>query len=189
MKVKAAWYVIVMFKARHVFKVVFAGEPAAGKTSIIARHVTSAFKEGYLPTIGANISSKDYNYAGNSVTLMIWDIAGQELFKQVREKYYSGAAGSFIVYDVSRPETFEAVPKWHEDIRKFIPSNVQLVLVANKIDLPRKVDRKAGEKLAKDLGADYVETSAKTGENIEKTFDDLTRKLLAPFLPAQPKKK
>jgi small GTP-binding protein len=178
-----------MLRARHVFKTVFIGDPATGKTSIVARHVSSSFKENYLPTIGAAISSKDYDYAGHSVTLMIWDIAGQDIFNRVREKYYGGASAAFIVYDVTRSQTFENTPKWFEDMKKFIPGSIQMTLVGNKIDLPREVEKKEGEKLAKAIGADFIETSAKTGENIETAFANLSRRLLAPFLPSQPKKK
>jgi small GTP-binding protein len=178
-----------MLRTRHVFKTVFAGDPATGKTSIVARHISSSFKANYLPTIGAAISSKDYDYAGHSITLMIWDIAGQEIFSSVREKYYGGASAAFIVYDVTRSETFVNVANWFEDVRKFMPGVIQVTLVGNKIDLPRQIDKKAGEKLAKAMGADFIETSAKTGENVETAFANLSKKLLASVLPAAPKKK
>lgn len=175
-----------MQKPKHVFKTVFVGDPETGKTSIIERHVHSTFKGSYLPTIGANISSKDFDLPGHAVTLVIWDIAGQAGFKNIRERYYTGANAAFIVYDVTRPETFQNVPNWLKDILEFVPDPIPLTLVGNKIDLPREVRREAGESLAKEMEAVFIETSAKTGENVEAAFANLTGKILASVLPAPP---
>jgi len=179
--------VIRILRPRHVFKVVFIGDPSVGKTSIVAKHISRSFKENYIPTLGVNISSKDYDMAGHSVTLMIWDIAGQEIFKQVREKYYSGAKAAFIVYDVTKPETLENIPAWFEDLHKFIQEKIEVVLVENKIDLPRKVDWTIGQKVANAMKADFIGTSARTGENIEKAFERMVQLLIADSVPT-PKK-
>jgi small GTP-binding protein len=118
----------------------------------------------------------------------MWDIAGQEGFKKVRDQYYTGAAGAFIVYDVSRIKTFQTIRSWFEDLHKFISNSFQLTLLGNKVDLPREVKREDGEKLAKEVGADFVETSAKTGENVKTVFASMAKKLLAQPLPDPQKK-
>jgi small GTP-binding protein len=181
--------VIRILRARHIFKVVFIGDPAVGKTSVVAKHVSAAFKENYIPTLGTNISSKDYNIAGNPVSLMIWDIAGQEIFKTVIEKYFEGANAAFIVYDVTRPETYQSVVVWHEEMMRLLPKTMPVIVVGNKTDLPRRVDRKDGEKIANQLNADYIETSAKTGANIDVAFDRIARKLLSEVMKVPQKKK
>jgi small GTP-binding protein len=178
-----------ILRARRVFKVIFVGDPSVGKTSMVAKHISSAFRENYVPTLGTNISSKDYNYGGHSVTLMIWDIAGQEMFKAVREKYYSGANAAFIVYDVTRPETFVNVLAWAKDIKSFLPEAIPSIIVGNKTDMEREVDKKDAETVAKHLGAEFLETSAKTGANIDEAFDRIIRKLLSGVLSAPQKKK
>nr|MDO8135627.1 Rab family GTPase [Candidatus Njordarchaeum guaymaensis] len=155
-----------MPRTDYVFKVVFVGDPAVGKTSLVAKHITSSFKDDYIPTLGANITSKDYNIAGRRVTLMIWDVASQERYKKLREKYYMGANAVFIVYDVTRPTTFENVVAWLQDVRGFIHKKIQTVLIGNKIDLTANVDTRTGKRLANRIGAKFVETSAKTGENV-----------------------
>jgi small GTP-binding protein len=188
MQVGAICKVITVLRTGHTFKIVFVGDAATGKTSLIAKHIDSAFKENYIPTVCANISSKNYRLDGSSVTLMMWDIAGQEGFKKVRTQYYGGATAAFIVYDVTRPKTLQNVRAWLEDIRRFVSSAFQLTLVGNKVDLPREVNREDGEKLAKEIGAEYIETSAKTGENVETAFANMAKKLLAQVLPAPPKK-
>jgi small GTP-binding protein len=175
-------------RTEHTFKVVCVGDAATGKTSLIAKRVNSAFVEDYIPTVCANISTKKYQFNGSSVTLMMWDIAGQEGFKRVRDQYYGGAVAAFIVYDVTRPRTLQNVRAWFEDIRRFMPSPFQLVLVGNKIDLHRQVDKTDGENLAREIGADYLETSAKTGENVDTAFTNMARKLLDKLHLAAPKK-
>jgi small GTP-binding protein len=181
--------VVEILRARHIFKVVFIGDPGVGKTSMVAKHVSAAFKENYIPTLGTNISSKNYNIAGNAVSLMIWDIAGQEVFKTIIEKYFEGTNAAFIVYDVTRPETLQSVVVWYHEMMRFVEKTAAVIVVGNKTDLPRRVERKDGEKTANQLGADYVETSAKTGANIDQTFDRIGKKLLSEVVKTPQKKK
>ena len=185
----ADWHVagsvVTILRARHVFKVVFIGDPGVGKTSIVAKHVSAAFKENYIPTLGTNISSKNYSIAGNPVSLMIWDIAGQEVFKTVIQKYFEGTNAAFIVFDVTRPETYHSVALWYQEMMRFVPKSTPLVVIGNKIDLPRKVDRKEGERVAKELGAAYMETSAKTGSNVDQAFEQIAKELLSEAIVAR----
>ena len=166
-------------RSKYTFKTIILGDAAVGKTSIVAKHVTSSFKENYIPSIGANVTSRDYNLDGSYVTLMIWDIAAQEAFSRVRFDYYQGAKAAMLVYDVSRPQTYEDIVSWHDDLEKGVPKGIPLMLVGNKIDLPPIVQSQSGKRLANDLGADFIETSAKTGANIGEAFERIARKLYA----------
>ena len=166
-------------RSKYTFKTIILGDAAVGKTSIVAKHVTSSFKENYIPSIGANVTSRDYNLDGTYVTLMIWDIAAQEAFSRVRFDYYQGAKAAMLVYDVSRPQTYEDIVSWHDDLEKGVPKGIPLMLVGNKIDLPPIVQSQSGKRLANDLGADFIETSAKTGANIGEAFERIARKLYA----------
>ena len=176
---------ITILRARHVFKVVFIGDPGVGKTSIVAKHVSSAFKENYIPTLGTNISSKNYNIAGNPISLMIWDIAGQEVFKTIIQKYFEGTNAAFIVYDVTRPETYHSIAVWYHEMMRFVPKTTIVVVVGNKTDLTRRVDKKEGEKAANQIGAGYIETSAKNGTNVDTAFEEIAKKLLSESVRAQ----
>jgi small GTP-binding protein len=162
---------------KYNFKVIFLGDAAVGKTSIVAKHVTATFRENYIPSLGANITSREYNIEGKDITLMIWDIAAQEAFSKVRQQYYNGAKAAFIVYDVTRPGTFENVVFWHDDLISIIRKKIPMILIGNKTDLRAVVQIQSGKRLADDLGADFIETSAKTGENIEQAFEKVIRKL------------
>jgi small GTP-binding protein len=162
---------------KFTFKVIFLGDAAVGKTSIIARHITSSFRDDCTPSLGANITSRDYITEGQDITLLIWDIAAQEAYSRVRQQYYNGAKALFLVYDVTRPGTFEDVLTWLNDFNAVIRRKIPIVLIGNKIDLPAVVHTQSGEKLAKDIGADFIETSAKTGQNVEEMFEIVVRSL------------
>jgi len=157
-----------------VFKIVFIGDPGVGKTSLITRYAASTFRENYLPTLGANVVAKEVSVEGRVLTVLIWDIAGQEIFSVVRDRYYNHANIAVIVYDVTARDTLKNVKVWLDDIRTYNPSNLPLVLVGNKIDLPdRVISKDEGEKAAKEIHALFIETSAKTGENVRKMFERL----------------
>jgi small GTP-binding protein len=162
---------------KFTFKIIFLGEAAVGKTSIIARHVSSSFDPNCMPSLGANVTTKDYILGDQSITLLIWDIAAQEAYSRVRQQYYNGARALFLVYDVTRRETFERVLFWFDDFKQIVQKKVPIVLVCNKVDLPAVVDRRLGEGLAHEIGADFVETSAKTGQNVEQIFERVVRLL------------
>lgn len=170
--------VVNILRAKHIFKVVFVGDPAVGKTSLVARHVRSSFRENYIPSLGANITSNDYLIDNYAVTLLIWDIAGQEIFSSVREKYYGGAKAAFVVYDVTRPETLNGTKIWVDDLKKFVSPDIPLILVGNKIDLERKISRKDGEVFANKLNAQFIETSARTGDNVPEAFREIAEALI-----------
>lgn len=107
------------------------------------------------------------------VQLVIWDMAGQISYDDLRTRYMAGASMGMIVYDVGRPLTFMTVLEWFTKLMAVCPK-ASVALVANKVDLEtRKVPIEAGEMLAKWLNVKYFEVSAKTGEKIENLFTDL----------------
>lgn len=162
-----------MKKEMH-FKLCVIGEPAVGKTSLINQFVHEKFITDYKPTLGISITSQSYDIQGfdeKQMNFMIWDVAGQKFFQRVRQYYYMGSNVTFIVFDTTRRETFEKVEYWFDDIHKVIP-NLPIVIVGNKIDLDadRQVSHDEGESLARKLRCSYMETSAKSGENVRDAF-------------------
>jgi Ras-related protein Rab-8A len=161
------------------FKIIFIGDPGVGKTSILLRYATSAFETDYLATIGVNIVAKELSIEGRVVTLVVWDIGSQEQYSKLRKKYYANAHVVVIVYDITKNKTLENVKVWLDDIKGNVRSIVPIVLVGNKIDLPnRAVTKDEGQKLARELRATFIETSAKTGENIRNLFDKVAKSCL-----------
>jgi len=124
-----------------LYKVLIVGDIGTGKTSIIKRYVHHIYSEHYKSTIGVDFALKVINYDDDTIIrLQLWDIAGQERFGNMTRVYYREAVAAFIVFDVTRTSTFEAVTKWKADIdsKVFLPNtetNIPIVLLANKCDL------------------------------------------------------
>jgi len=110
--------------------------------------------------------------------IQIWDTAGQESFRSITRAYYRGATGCLLVYDISRRETFDHATQWLQDVRTHCGSKTVIMLVGNKSDLPRKqVSYKEGAQLAKDNGLVFIETSAKTIDNVDEVFLETAREI------------
>ena len=103
--------------SEYLYKVLVVGEGNTGKTCIIRRYVHNIFQMSTKATIGVDFALKVLNWdRTKNITLQIWDIAGQERYGQMTRVYYQAAVGALIVYDVTRPESFDAVVKWKQDI-------------------------------------------------------------------------
>lgn len=127
----------------HLFKILVIGELATGKTSFIKRYVHQFFSAQYRATIGVDFALKLINWDEDTlIRLQLWDIAGQERFGNMTRVYYKDAVGAFIVFDVSRPQTLDAVVKWKKDLDEKVSladgSNVPTVLLASKCDMPKE---------------------------------------------------
>lgn len=159
-------------------KVVLIGSFAVGKTAMMNRFVDEKFLIDYKATIGVNLMAKKLEIEnGTVINFSIWDIAGQLAFKGVWKNFYNAAAGALVIFDVTRQLTYDEVPGWHQNIFEHIKEGIPCVLVANKIDLVEKriITTEQGKELADSLGMDYIETSAKTGENVINAFKKIGR--------------
>ncbi|MFX1364777.1 MAG: GTP-binding protein [Promethearchaeota archaeon] len=159
----------------YIYKLSLIGDGGVGKTSMAQRYVHGIFKADYKATIGTFISKKECEFKelGTSVRFMIWDLAGQTQFERLWSDYLTDSRAGIIVFDITNRESFEHVKKWYNTISKVALPNIVLILVGNKIDLntSRIVSTEEGMNLAKDLGIHYMETSAKTNENIDDVFE------------------
>ena len=157
-----------MFKK--TVKLLLIGDSSVGKSAILNSYCGEEFKVNFMPTIGIDFKVKTIKKKGENIKLQIWDTAGQERFRAITASYYRGASGVMVVYDVTDWESFRNAQTWLENVYE-IPK----ILVGNKSDLGahRKISREEGEELAGKYRAPFYETSAKTGENIQKAFDTL----------------
>lgn len=161
----------------YLFKVLIIGELGTGKTSIIKRYVHQFFSEHYRATIGVDFAMKVINWDSNTIVrIQLWDIAGQERFGNMTRVYYKEAVGCFIVFDITRPSTFEAVERWKRDLDSKVSlpdgSRIPCVLLANKCDQVQNGAAGCDDKEMRDYCQQHsfdawFETSAKDNINIE----------------------
>lgn len=171
----------------HLFKVLVIGELGVGKTSIIKRYVHQLFSQNYRATIGVDFALKVLNWDSRTlVRLQLWDIAGQERFGNMTRVYYKEALGAFVVFDLSRSSTFEAVLKWKSDLdsKVHLPNGnpIPAVLLANKCDQKKEGSQSPSQmdQFCKDHGfTGWFETSAKDNVNIDEATRFLVEKILA----------
>lgn len=160
----------------HRAKVVVVGDAAVGKTSLIVRYVKGVFNPSYIITLGVNFFIQDINIGDNTLRLQIWDTAGQERFGPVRQKYYKGARGAVVVFDLARSESFDRLDFWVKEVKQAC-GDIPIVFVGNKADLRPVVTAEQIQDFAAGYHLSYIETSAKTGMNTVKPF-----LLLAPLI-------
>lgn len=163
----------------HVFKTLIIGDSSVGKSNLLLRFSDNIFHDTFLPTIGVDFKIKSVNVYDKSIKLNIWDTAGQDRFKTITQAYYKGAHGIVVVFDLTERNSFEHVQNWFQEIKKNAGETVVKILVGNKVDLQesRAVQKSEGEALARSLGVLYVETSAKTGENVDSVFMNLSKQI------------
>ena len=149
-------------------KIIFVGDAATGKTSIINRIIDNPFNEIYEISIGIDFMSKNIRFRGQNTKIQIWDSAGQEKYKGLIPSYIRNSSLVFLLYDVSRKESFDNIINWINFVRNI--EKTIMVLCGNKIDLTREVEKSEGEELAKKEGLLFFECSAKTNENIKYMF-------------------
>ena len=182
-------------KLTFLAKIILAGDGAVGKTALRRTFMGVNFTGQYLMTIGADFSVKEISVGEENIKFQIWDLAGQPRFSDVRSVYYSGIVGAILMYDITRPDSYENTPKWLMEIKKHSGRGaVPVVLLANKIDLKDKINYSIstaeGKALAKAISKyywdqeyyheiPYFETSAKTGQNVEAAFHKLGEIILS----------
>jgi small GTP-binding protein len=156
-------------------KICMLGAFAVGKTSLVARFVRSLFADRYLTTVGVKVDKKIVTIEGDEVTLMLWDLYGQDDFQSVRTSYLRGASGYLLVADGTRHQTVEVARSLQKTAQGVLGS-VPFVFVLNKSDLEAEwqVDERALLRIA-EQGWPIIRTSAKTGAGVEDAFLRLAR--------------
>ncbi|XP_014725270.1 PREDICTED: ras-related protein Rab-43 [Sturnus vulgaris] len=165
-----------------LFKLVLIGDASVGKTCLVQRFKTGAFSERQGSTIGVDFTMKSLEIQGKRVKLQIWDTAGQERFRTITQSYYRSANGAILAYDISKRGSFQSIPRWIEDVRKYAGSNIVQLLIGNKSDLSglREVQLAEAQSLAEryDNIICAIETSAKDSSNVEEAFVKMATELM-----------
>jgi small GTP-binding protein len=171
------------------FKIIVVGDPSVGKTTLIRKYTTGGFQKDYIATLGAQFSNYEENLEGKKVRLFIWDIAGQETFELMRQKFYKGSSGAIIVFSHAPNElkSYDHIEKWLKELKKYC-GDIPIALFGNKMDLIDEDELVSNEdKVTSDFNItklvnghnmiEYFKTSALTGHGVIKAFQKLVREL------------
>ncbi|RYQ83973.1 hypothetical protein Ahy_B10g102856 isoform D [Arachis hypogaea] len=170
-------------------EIVLLGDMGAGKTSLVLRFVKVQFSEYQESTIGAAFFTQVLSLNEATVKFDIWDTTGQERYHSLAPMYYRGADAAIVVYDITSMESFARAKKWVQQVQRHANPSLIMFLVANKADLgaERKVANEDGEEYAKENGLSFLETSAKTAQNVNKLFYEIVwRKEIGKSKPFTP---
>ncbi|XP_077249720.1 ras-related protein RABA2a-like [Tasmannia lanceolata] len=159
----------------YLFKVVLIGDSGVGKSNLLSRFTRNEFCLESKSTIGVEFATKTLQVEGKTIKAQIWDTAGQERYRAITSAYYRGALGALLVYDVTKPTTFENVSRWLKELRDHADSNIVIMLIGNKTDLKhlRSVATEDSQGFAEKEGLSFIETSALEAINVEKAFQTI----------------
>ena len=161
-------------------QIIFSNIVAVGKSCILLQFNENKFREQHEITIGVEFAAKIIELDGKFIKIQIWDTAGHEAFQSITRTYYRGAAGALLVYDITRRDTYVHLIKWLSELKENAPKDITIILIGNKNDLEneRQVSYEEGESFAKENGLLFLETSAKTANNIAEAFNLSAMKIL-----------
>jgi small GTP-binding protein len=180
----------------YFLKLTLMGDGAVGKTNLRRNYLGVGFTQDHLMTIGADFAAteKVFNFDDKqfNVTFQIWDLAGQSTFSQVRSMYYKGCFGALMVFDRTRPSSFENINNWMKELKKHSGrGEIPTILLGNKYDLIETADQVVPDedidKLVDELNKNadksgfkvkYLDTSALTGLNVDVAFESLGKTIL-----------
>jgi len=166
-------------------KCVLLGESGTGKSSLIERFITNTFKKDTLSTLIGSFSSKLVYYEKENISIRfdIWDTAGQEKYRSINKIFYQDAQVTFLVYDITQKETYDAIKGyWYQEVKDNSPEDAIIFVLGNKSDLYEReaINEEDARKYAEDINALYKLVSAQNGEGIEDIFKMIGGKLLTP---------
>ncbi|XP_030539194.1 ras-related protein RABA2a [Rhodamnia argentea] len=159
----------------YLFKVVLIGDSGVGKSNLLSRFTRNEFCLESKSTIGVEFATRTLQVEGRTVKAQIWDTAGQERYRAITSAYYRGALGALLVYDVTKPTSFDNVSRWLKELRDHADSNIVIMLIGNKTDLKhlRAVATEDAQSYAEKEGLSFIETSALEATNVEKAFQTI----------------
>ena len=155
----------------NIIKIILIGDTNVGKTCLVRRYLENQYNETEN-TIGLEYTTREVNIDSETVSVRIWDTAGQEKYQSLVEMHFTGTDGALVVFDICSKESFNNVQMWIDKLQKKCLESPAIILVGSKVDLDsqRKVTPEEAYNFAQTMEIDYYDTSAKTGENVNDVF-------------------
>ena len=164
-----------------LFKYILIGDTEVGKSSIMLQFTEQNFLTNHDMTIGVEFDSRSIDLGGGvTAKLEIWDTAGQESYLSITRSYYRGTDGCFLVFDITRRESFDHLPRWLNEAKQNSANpNLVLMLIGNKADLEgqRQVSKAEAQAFADSNNMLYAEFSAKNAGDVEQAFRESARRV------------
>ena len=163
----------------YLLKFVIIGDSGVGKSNILLRYINNTFSDEFKTTVGVEFGAKNLEVNGRIYRIQIWDTTGQENFRSIARAYYKNSVCACVVYDITNRNSFNSIQSWIDDCVKQSPKSILFILIGNKNDLneSREVQYEEGVEFAKKRNMIFLETSAKTGNNISTIFDKSIRQI------------
>ncbi|MBN2149955.1 MAG: GTP-binding protein [Candidatus Lokiarchaeota archaeon] len=166
----------------YIWKIIMGGQGGVGKTTILYRFIHNEFIEDTKLTVGVQFHTQALERQSRRISLVLWDLGGQERFRFIQPEYVKGAVGGFVCFDMSRFMTLESTREWIDMFRQNAP-NAPLVIVGTKLDLVDENEQQNIMNAANQLVAEtgclaFIPTSSKLGLNVNETVYYLVDTLL-----------
>lgn len=163
------------------FRLILIGDSTVGKSSLLKAFTEGRFAEVSDPTVGVDFFARLVEVKdGTRVKLQLWDTAGQERFRSITRSYYRNSVGALLVYDITKRSTFEHMPEWLFEAKRHIEPHkavFQLVGCKHDMETEREVSQEEAQQLADFYNIGFLETSAKSGMNVEDAFTRIAQEI------------
>ena len=162
------------------FKIIIVGDQGVGKSCLAIKASRNYFEDFYSPTVGFEFVSFNVKVQEKIIKLQIWDTCGQEVYRSLISSFFRSASLAIIVYSIDTEDSFNNIEKWLNDIKTQSNPDIKIFLIGNKADLEdkRRLTKEQGEQLCNDHKlAFFMETSAKTGFNVQNVFIQVAKEL------------
>ena len=164
----------------YTIKLLIVGDSCVGKSNFIYRFIENSFCEEYLATTGIDLKTVNMKIKDKMIRVQLWDSAGQEKYRAITKNLFLKVLGALVFYDITNENSFNNLKEWVKSIKEECGGHMQMIIIGNKNDLEDKrvVKKDVAEAYAREQKIDYMETSSKTGENVQEAIISLCEKIL-----------
>ena len=163
----------------YCLKLLLVGDSCVGKSNFILRLIKNKFSPSHVSTSGMELKTTKIIIDKTKIRVQLWDTAGQEKYRSVTKSLFNKVQGVLAIYDITSEDSFKNLKQWIKMVKEEC-SNMQLLMIGNKNDLEneRIIRFEEADEYAKSQKMDYIETSSKTGDNINKAVETICKKII-----------